>query len=66
MCLGIPDSYDAKIAKNLQPLDILACYSANKPFQNPTLFRSGFSYQNHISNQDHQMCQNVSFRAVYI
>ncbi len=32
-----PDSYDAKIVKNLQTLDMLACKSANKPpFQNVT------------------------------
>ncbi len=29
--IHIPDSYDAKIAKNLQPLDILPCNSSNKP-----------------------------------
>ncbi len=35
--LRIPDRYDAKIAKNLRPLDILACNSANKPsFTLPT------------------------------
>ena len=35
--LRIPDSYDATISKNLQPLDIPACNSANKPsFLNPT------------------------------
>ena len=34
--LRIPDCYDAKIAENLQPLDILPCNSTNKlSFQNP-------------------------------
>ena len=31
--LRIPDSYDAKIAKILQPLDVLACYSFINPLQ---------------------------------
>ncbi len=35
--LRIPDSYDAKRAKNLQPLDNRVCNSGNKPpFQNLT------------------------------
>ncbi len=29
-CLRLPHRNDAKIAKNLQPLDVLVCNSANK------------------------------------
>ena len=40
--LRLPHRNDAKIAKNLELLDILACNSANRPsFQNPTRSRFG-------------------------